>query len=120
MDSRQCASLATCALLAINVTAGLLGLNHASENSSSFSAETRHSDGSERDCSVLAAYAKGFSPAEQQLLFGHPAGLRMQPEDPKGRCQHSLLNPWYPKGMSTYMLPRRDVAFDQRGRVGFY
>ena len=87
MDSRQCVSLATCALLAINVTAGLLGLSdHASGNSSSLSAETRHSDGSERDCSGLPTYAKGFSPAEQQLLFGHPAGLRMQPEDPKGRC----------------------------------
>jgi len=74
MESRQCISLATCALSAINVTTGLLGLSdHAIGFLRRGTKSFRTSAGSERDCSVLAAYAKGFSSAEQQLLFGHPA-----------------------------------------------
>ncbi|KAJ1467556.1 hypothetical protein T484DRAFT_1986194, partial [Baffinella frigidus] len=83
MSSHPCISLSTCALLALNLTAGFLGLSDDG-NGSVVSSEGVFTEAGQ-SCPSLERFGKEFSAKNRQLLFGNPAGLRMQPEEPEGR-----------------------------------
>ena len=83
MSSQPCISLSTCALLALNLTAGFLGLSDEG-NGSVVSSEGVFS-AVDQTCPSLEHFGKEFSAENRKLLFGNPAGLRMQPQEAQGR-----------------------------------